>query len=260
MLAFAQCRVLFLHDLGIVNAGLAYELLRTMGCEGAGGTYSEPLSSMASGGSQQKSLGCVNDEQCPDANPCLGQSQMKCNLDDNTCSAEQVTVPDCDDGVSCTNNVCIPLREIVDGKNYMCTNPNNCGNGFTCDIAGDEQCGCTDNIVQVYIYTEDSPEDVSYILQNQCTQPPRIEFENSDPNRDPYTWYQDQYCFPDTQILVAVKGSKDPYWISVYNNVPEKYSGSHSAFDQQITYLGTCPPVSRDVYLRSLTCVLHLLY
>lgn len=259
MLAFAQCRVLFLHDLGIVNAGLAYELLRTMGCEGAGGTYSEPLSSMASGGSQQKSLGCVNDEQCPDANPCLGQSQMKCNLDDNTCSAEQAAVPDCDDGVSCTNNVCIPLREIVDGKNYMCTNPNNCGNGFTCDIAGDEQCGCTDNIVQVYIYTDSPPKMCLTYFKTSAL---NLQELNSKTPIQTVTrmWYQDQYCFPDTQILVAVKGSKDPYWISVYNNVPEKYSGLHSAFDQQITYLGTCPPVSRDVYLRSLTCVLHLLY
>merc|ERR1712232_341310 len=59
---------------GIVNAGLAYELL-DQGCEHAGGASPyeiglNRLSEMALGGKDQTVIGCLNDDQCEDENPC----------------------------------------------------------------------------------------------------------------------------------------------------------------------------------------------
>lgn len=85
---------------GMVNAGLAYELLNgSEGCE-AGGAFpaeNQALSDMAQGGKDQKQIGCLIDEHCFDGNMCLGV--QLCNVTSNTCYVEENTVPDCDDGI-----------------------------------------------------------------------------------------------------------------------------------------------------------------
>jgi len=85
---------------GMVNAGLAYELLNgSEGCE-AGGAFpaeNQALSDMAQGGKDQKQIGCLIDAHCSDANMCLGV--QLCNVTSNTCYVQENTVPDCDDGV-----------------------------------------------------------------------------------------------------------------------------------------------------------------
>ena len=82
---------------GIVNAGQAYELL-DQGCEYAGGAYIDDglsrLSDMASGGENQKIVGCVNDEQCADENPCrntLSCIDHRCVTDTNGQQSEGVS-------------------------------------------------------------------------------------------------------------------------------------------------------------------------
>mmetsp|Transcript_2032 Transcript_2032/g.4441 ORF Transcript_2032/g.4441 Transcript_2032/m.4441 type:complete len:781 (-) Transcript_2032:143-2485(-) len=108
---------------GIVNAGLAYDLLLDEGCEGAGGTYSAPLSSTAAGGSHQPYLGCIKDEHCFTGNACLGE--MTCDTESNTCY-ETSPAPECDDGVSCTADFCSSSR---DGLGHVClADPNQCSN------------------------------------------------------------------------------------------------------------------------------------
>ena len=56
---------------GMVNAGLAYELLNgSEGCE-AGGAFpaeNQALSDMAQGGKDQKQIGCLIDAHCSDGN------------------------------------------------------------------------------------------------------------------------------------------------------------------------------------------------
>lgn len=85
---------------GIVNAGNAYELLKSKGCEAAGGRLpntvaGEVLSDQPLGGKDQKTNGCVEDWQCTDANLCKGE--MKCNLSSNTCYSATGSAPNCDD-------------------------------------------------------------------------------------------------------------------------------------------------------------------
>ena len=85
---------------GIVNAGLAYELLNgAEGCEAGGARPQEgqSLSEMAQGGKDQKQIGCLIDEHCADANMCLGV--QLCNVTSNTCYVQENTTPDCDDNV-----------------------------------------------------------------------------------------------------------------------------------------------------------------
>ncbi len=62
---------------GIVNAGHAYELLKT-GCETAGGVGTPPngqqLSDIANGGKDQKNEGCTIDAHCDQSNFCYTET------------------------------------------------------------------------------------------------------------------------------------------------------------------------------------------
>ena len=73
---------------GIVNAGRAYERLKTKGCLDAGGAYPNiasgiSLADQALGGKNQKQLACTNDEHCIGARFCGGI--QKCDVTTNTC-------------------------------------------------------------------------------------------------------------------------------------------------------------------------------
>jgi hypothetical protein len=119
---------------GIVNAGMAYELL-SMGCEAAGGLGAQEgvsLSQMALGGQEQKQIGCISDDQCADANMCLGV--QLCNVTSNTCYVQENSAPNCDDGVKCTIDTCDV--SLYDGNNLqsMCVHtPMTCDDNDVCN-------------------------------------------------------------------------------------------------------------------------------
>ncbi len=103
---------------GLVNAGMAYELLKNEGCIGAGGAApdeaaGEKLSDMALGGKDQKTNGCTADSQCRSGDPCNGET--KCNADANKCYRVEGTAPDCDDGLEVSLFLEPPPRVAVRG-------------------------------------------------------------------------------------------------------------------------------------------------
>lgn len=104
---------------GIVNAGMAYDLLK-QGCEVAGGlkdptTVGEGLSSLALGGKDQLDVGCTKDEHCPSDNPCLGQ--FFCNAA-NACELISNTKPVCNDNIK--------VRNLSSKLFFLCTSPSSC--------------------------------------------------------------------------------------------------------------------------------------
>mmetsp|Transcript_23841 Transcript_23841/g.51509 ORF Transcript_23841/g.51509 Transcript_23841/m.51509 type:complete len:1410 (+) Transcript_23841:159-4388(+) len=127
---------------GIVNAGMAYESLDTKGCVGAGGKNpdadaNETLSDQALGGKDQKTNGCISDDQCSGGNLCNGE--MKCNLDTSTCYSVEGTVPDCNDGLKCTIDTCDSTKFITDITDMcvhtpmVCEDGNKCNGIYICD-------------------------------------------------------------------------------------------------------------------------------
>ena len=122
---------------GIVDAGHAHHILSTQGCENAGGVSpgeGETLSDFALGGRFQLDVGCFNDAHCAAAADDVCAGEMRCNTVDHTCFQVQESGGFCDDNDPCTEDVCDPTRDIINGLEDLCVNtPKVCGDGNVCN-------------------------------------------------------------------------------------------------------------------------------
>ena len=122
---------------GIVDAGHAHHILSTQGCENAGGASpgdGETLSDFALGGRFQLDVGCFNDANCAAAADDVCAGEMRCNTVDHTCFQVKESGGFCDDNDPCTEDVCDPTRDIINGLEDLCVNtPKVCGDENVCN-------------------------------------------------------------------------------------------------------------------------------